>query len=71
MHDVEYRRVFDRVFWFVDGRSCFLPEWVDESGCGLWATLVPNNREGRKENTRNVVEGSEGVVSGLGHDIAT
>ena len=40
---------------------------LDESGCGLWATLVPNNREGMKERTRNVVEGSESVVSGLGH----
>ena len=27
------------------------------------ATLVPNNREGMKERTRNVVEGSESVVS--------
>ena len=44
---------------------------LDESGCGLWATLVPNNREGMKERTRNVVEGSESVVSGLGHDNAT
>ena len=35
------------------------------------ATLVPNNREGMKERTRNVVEGSESVVSGLGHDNAT
>ena len=44
---------------------------LDESGCGLWATLVPNNREGMKERTRNVVEGSVGVVNRLGHDIAT
>ena len=35
------------------------------------ATLVPNNREVMKERTRNVVEGSESVVSGLGHDNAT
>ena len=42
-----------------------------ESGSGLWATLVPNNREGMKERTRNVVEGSEGVASGLGHDNTT
>ena len=41
---------------------------LDESGCGLWATLVPNNNEGMKKRARNVVEGSEGVVSGLGHD---
>ena len=71
MHDVEYRRVLDRVFWFVGGRSCFLPEWVDDSGSGLWATLVPNNREGMKERTRDVVEGSQGVVNRLGHVNAT
>ena len=44
---------------------------LDESGCGLWATLVPNNREGMKQRTRNVVVCSEGVVSHLGHDHAT
>ena len=46
---------------------------LDESGsgCGLWATLVPNNREGMKERTRNVVEGSEGAVNRLGHDNTT
>ena len=44
---------------------------LDESGCGLWATLVPNNRDGTGKSTRDVVEGSEGVVSGLGHDNAT
>ena len=44
---------------------------LDDSDCGLWATLVPNNREGIKESTRNVVEGSKGVASGLGHDNAT
>ena len=44
---------------------------VDESGCGLWATLVPNNREGMKERTRNDVEGSKGVVNRLGHVNAT
>ena len=43
---------------------------LDDSGSGLWATLVPNNREGMKERTRNVVEGSEGVTSGFGHDNA-
>ena len=44
---------------------------LDESGCGLLATLVPSNREGRKEYTRNVVECSEGVVSGLEYDNST
>ena len=44
---------------------------LDESGCGLWATLVPNNRDGTEKRTRDVVEGSEGIVSRLGHDIAT
>ena len=44
---------------------------LDECGCGLWATLVPNNREGMKERTRNVVEGSESVVNRLGHVNAT
>ena len=43
----------------------------DESGCGLWATLVPNNREGMEKRTRDVVEGCEGVPSGLGHNNAT
>ena len=44
---------------------------LDESGCGLWATLVPNNHERTGKRTINVVEGSEGVISGLGHDTAT
>ena len=44
---------------------------LDESGCGLWASFVPNNRDGMKKSTRNVVDGSDGVVSHLGHDIAT
>ena len=44
---------------------------LGESGCGLWASLVPNNREGMKERTRNVVDGSEGVVSRPGHDNST
>ena len=43
---------------------------LDVSVCGLWATLVPNNREGMKERTRNVVEGSEGITIGLVHDNA-
>ena len=44
---------------------------LDESGCGLWATMVPNNREGMEERTTNVVEGSEGVASFLGHENTT
>ena len=69
IHDVEYRHVLDRVFWFVGVTGLvFSLNGLDESGCGLWATLVSNNREGMDERTRNVVEGSEGVVSGLGHD---
>ena len=44
---------------------------LDESGCGLWATLVPNNRDGTEKSTRDVVEGSEGVVNRLGHDNTT
>ena len=31
---------------------------------------MPNNRERTEEMTGDVVEGSEGVVSGLGHDNA-
>ena len=42
-----------------------------ESGDGFWATLVSNNCEGTEELPRDVVEGYEGVVSGLGHDHAT
>ena len=33
--------------------------------------LVSNNREGTEERTRDVVEGYEGVASGLGQDNAT
>ena len=44
---------------------------LNDSLCGLWATLVPNNRDGMKKRTRNVVDGSEGVVSRPGHDTAT
>ena len=43
---------------------------LDESGCGLWATLVPNNREGTEEMTKAVAKGYEGVASGLGHGTA-
>ena len=53
--------------------SCLVvsPNGLDESGDGFRATLVPNNRERTEETTRDIVEGSEGVVSGLGHDNAT
>ena len=44
---------------------------LDDSGCGLWAILVPKNREGMKQRTRDVVKGSEGVVSRLGRDNTT
>ena len=44
---------------------------LNESGDGFRATLVPNNRERTEETTRDIVEDSEGVVSGLGHDTAT
>ena len=71
MHDVECRRIFDRVFWFVGVRSCFSLNGLDESGCGLRATLVSNNREGSEDMARNVVEGCEGVVGGLGQNTAT
>ena len=40
--------------------------WIVGSGVGFWATLKRNNREGTEETTRDVVEGYEGVVSGLG-----
>ena len=39
---------------------------LNEFGVGFEATLVPHNREGTEETTRDVVEGYEGVVSGLG-----
>ena len=66
MHDIGCWRVLDRVFWFVGVRSCFLSECVDDSVCGFWATLVSNNREGTEELPRDVVDGYEGVASGLG-----
>jgi hypothetical protein len=40
-------------------------------GDGFWATLVSNNREGTEAMARDVVNGYEGVVSGLGQDNAT
>ena len=54
--------------------SCLVvsPNGLDESlGDGFRATLVPNNRERMEETTRDIVEGCEGVASGLGHDTAT
>ena len=44
---------------------------LNEFGVGFEATLVPHNREGTEETTRDVVEGCEGVTSGLGQDNAT
>ena len=44
---------------------------LDESGCGFRATLVSNNREGTEELPRDVVDGYEGVASGLGQDNTT
>ena len=42
-----------------------------DSRDGFWATLVSNNREGTEETTRDVVEGYEGVASGLRYVKAT
>jgi hypothetical protein len=53
------------MFWFVG--LVFYLDVLDEFGVGFWATLVSNNREGTKELPRDVVEGYEGVNSGLGH----
>ena len=39
--------------------------------CVFNFALVPNNREGTEESTRNVVEGSESVLNRLGHVNAT
>ena len=39
-------------------------------GDGFWATLVSNNCEGTDKRARYVVEGSDGITSGLGHDNA-
>ena len=44
---------------------------LDDSVCGFSATLVSNNREETEELPRDVVEGYEDVVSGLGHNTAT
>ena len=72
MHDIECRRVFDRVFWFVGVRSCCVSlNGLAESCCGFWATLKLNNREGTEELPSDVVDGYEGIAIGLGHDNAT
>jgi hypothetical protein len=47
---------------------CFLSEWLGESGCGFWTSLVSNNRAGTEAMAR---DGVEGVPIGLGHDHAT
>ena len=39
--------------------------------CFLSVEWGSNNREGTEELPRDVVEGSKGVTSGLGHDNAT
>ena len=44
---------------------------LNEFGVGFEATLVPHNREGTEETTRDVVEGYEGVASGLRYVNAT
>ena len=66
MHDVECRRVFDRVFGFVGVMIVFSLNGLGESGCGFWATLVPNNRAGTEETTRDIVEGCEALSVALG-----
>ena len=43
----------------------------NEFGVGFWATLMSNNCEGTDAMARDIVEGYEGVVSGLRHDNAT
>ena len=72
MHDVECRRVFDRVFWFiwVSGFVFFSENVLGES-VNSGQLLVSNNRAGTEERTKDVVEGYEGVVSDLGQDNAT
>ena len=40
-------------------------------GDGFWATLVSNNREGTEAMTRDVVNGYEGITSGLEQDNTT
>ena len=72
MHDIECRRVFDRVFWFVGVKAfVFSVNVLVESGCGFRATLKLNNREGTEERTEDVAESGEGVISSLRHDNAT
>ena len=43
----------------------------NEFGVGFWATLVSNNCEGTDAMARDVVDGSKGVVGGLGQNNAT
>ena len=71
MHDIGCWSVLDRVFWFVGVRSCFLPNVLNEFVVGFWATLVSNNCEGTDAMTRDVVDGSKGVASGIWQDNAT
>ena len=44
---------------------------LNEFGVGFEATLVPHNREGTEETTRDIVNGYEGIGSDLGQDNAT
>ena len=39
---------------------------LGEFGCEFWATLVPNNRAGTEETTRDIVEGCEALLVALG-----
>ena len=74
MHDIGCWRVLARVFWFAGVRSCFLFGCADvlvESGCEFRATLVSNNREGTEAMARDVVNGYEGITSGLEQDNTT
>ena len=45
--------------------------WMNPVVVDFEQHLVSNNRAGTEETTRDVVEGYEGVVSGLGQDNAT
>ena len=41
-------------------------DWVNrESGCGFWATLMSNNREGTEAMATDVVKGYEGLPVAL------
>ena len=47
-------------------------DWVNrESGCGFWATLMSNNREGTEAMATDVVKGYEGLPVAFGQDNKT